>query len=59
MKPNLTAPGSGSLKLKYDNLLSSFAFKFSLRRFIVEYPARVAACVFSNTFVGFMVGGAV
>ena len=29
---NLKAPGPKRVKLKYDNLLSSFAFKFNLRR---------------------------
>ena len=32
IKPTLKAPGTKRLKLKYDKLLSSFAFKFSLRR---------------------------
>jgi hypothetical protein len=33
MKPTLKAPGSKRLKLKCDNPLSSFAFKFDLRRY--------------------------
>jgi hypothetical protein len=33
MKPMLRAPGSKRLKLEYDKLLSSFAFKFNLRRY--------------------------
>jgi hypothetical protein len=33
MKPTLKAPGSKRLKLKYDKMLSSFAFKFNLRRY--------------------------
>jgi hypothetical protein len=33
MKPMLKAPESKLLKLKYDKLLSSFAFKFKLRRY--------------------------
>jgi hypothetical protein len=33
IKPNLKAPGIKRLKLKYDKLLSSFAFKFNLHRF--------------------------
>jgi hypothetical protein len=35
MKPTLTAPGSKRLRLKYDQLLSNFAFKFNLRRYNV------------------------
>jgi hypothetical protein len=34
MKPKLTAPGTLGLKLYYGNLLSSFAFNLSLRRYI-------------------------
>jgi hypothetical protein len=33
IKPKLTAPGSERLKLEYDGPLSSFAFKFNLRRY--------------------------
>ena len=33
IKPTLKAPGTQRLKLKYDNPLSSFAFKFNLRRY--------------------------
>jgi hypothetical protein len=33
MKPMLKAPGSGRLKLKCDEPLSNFAFKFNLRRY--------------------------
>ena len=33
IKPTLKAPGTKRLKLKYDGLLSSFAFKFNLRRY--------------------------
>jgi CRP-like cAMP-binding protein len=35
IKPTLKAPGIISLKLKYHNLLSNFAFKFNLRRYTV------------------------
>ena len=35
MKPTVKAPGTKLLKLKYDGPLSSFAFKFNLRRYIV------------------------
>jgi hypothetical protein len=34
MKPMLEAPDIQRLKLEYDNLLSSFAFTFKLRRYI-------------------------
>jgi len=33
IKPRLKAPGTKRLKLKYDNLLSRFAFKCNLRRY--------------------------
>jgi hypothetical protein len=33
IKPTLKAPVSKSLKLKHDELLSNFAFKFNLRRY--------------------------
>jgi len=34
VKPTLKAPGSKRSRLKYDILLSSFAFKFNVRRYI-------------------------
>ena len=34
IKPTLKAPGTKRLKLKYDILLSSFAFDFNLCRYI-------------------------
>jgi len=34
MKPRFKAPGTKRLNLKYDELLSSFAFNFNLRRYI-------------------------
>ena len=34
MKPTLKVPGTKRLNLKYDELLSSFAFNFNLRRYI-------------------------
>jgi len=37
MRPTLKAPGTKRLKLKYDVPLSHFAFKFNLRRYILEY----------------------
>jgi hypothetical protein len=36
MKPALKAPGTDHLKLNCDELLSSFAFKFNLRRYMLE-----------------------
>jgi hypothetical protein len=33
MNPTLKAPGTKRLKLKYDELVSNFAFKFNLRRY--------------------------
>ena len=33
IKPTLKPPGTKRLKLKYDELLSSFAFNFNLRRY--------------------------
>jgi len=40
MKPRLKAPGSKRLKLKYDILLSSFAFKCNMCRYIMEGAER-------------------
>jgi len=34
IKPPLKAPGNKRLKLNYDKVLSSFAFKINLRRYI-------------------------
>ena len=34
IKPTLKAPGTKRLKLNNDKLLSNFAFKFNLRRYI-------------------------
>jgi hypothetical protein len=33
IKPTLKAPGTKRLKLTYDQLLATFAFKFNLRRY--------------------------
>jgi hypothetical protein len=41
MKPNPKAPGTERLKQKNDNLVSTFAFKFSLRRY-TEVAATLA-----------------
>jgi hypothetical protein len=40
MKSKLKAPGTERLILKYDDLLSIFAFKFDLRRYSKERPPR-------------------
>jgi hypothetical protein len=37
MKCKLKAPGTERLKLKHDNLLSKFAFKFNLRRYMMVW----------------------
>ena len=39
IKSTLKAPGIKLLKLKYDEPLSNFAFKFNLRRYIEELNA--------------------
>jgi hypothetical protein len=36
MKPMLKAPGNMCLNLKSDELLSKFAFKFNLHRYMME-----------------------
>jgi len=41
IKPKLKAPGSKCLQLKYDIPLSTSAFKFNLRRYIVEAGGQV------------------
>jgi hypothetical protein len=41
IKPTLKAPGTTRLKLKYYEVLSSFAFKFNLRRYTKSAPFRV------------------
>jgi hypothetical protein len=40
MKLKLKPPGTKRLKLKFDILLSTYAFKFNLRRYIEEEIAR-------------------
>jgi len=37
MKPTMRPPGTKRLNLKYDELLSTSAFKFNLRRYIVAW----------------------
>jgi len=41
MKPTLKAPGTKLLKLKFDQPLSSFAFKFNLHRYTQVPPLDV------------------
>ena len=36
IKPTLKAPGTKRLKLKYDEVLSNFAFRFHLRRYTTD-----------------------
>jgi hypothetical protein len=45
IKTSLTTPGAKRLKLKYDKLLSSLAFKFNLRHYTVgvQQPVPAAA----------------
>jgi hypothetical protein len=43
IKPKLKPPGTKRLKLKCDILLSSFAFKFNLRRYIEAEEKLTAA----------------
>ena len=38
MNQAMKAPGTGRLILKYDELLSSFAFRFNLRRYAAAAP---------------------
>ena len=38
MNPTLKVPGAKRLNLKYDELLSSFAFNFNLRRYTAVTP---------------------
>jgi hypothetical protein len=53
MKPMLKAPGTKRLKLNYDEALSNFAFKFSLRCYSMagvkvstsQYDETVKSCV--------------
>jgi len=39
MKPKLKAPGTKRLKLEYDELLSTFAFKSNLRHYSLDLIA--------------------
>ena len=40
IKPNLKPPGTRHLKVKCDTLISTFAFKFNLRRYNVDRQTR-------------------
>ena len=44
IKPTLKAPGTERLKLKYEEQLSNFGFKFKFRRYSMatEHPSNVA-----------------
>ena len=56
IKPTLKAPGTQRLKLKYDKLLSSFAFNFNLRRYNTEsdhlFHLNYAVTLFNASEVG-------
>ena len=41
MKPKLKPPGTRRLKLKHEELLSNFGFKFNLRSYIPETMPRL------------------
>ena len=43
IKPTLKVPGTERLKLKYHETLSTFAFKFSLRRCPLEHSVQGSA----------------
>jgi hypothetical protein len=45
IKPTLKAPGTKRLKLKFDILLSNFAFKFNLRRYIKAKSGKLVGMV--------------
>jgi len=46
MKPTLKAPGTKRLKLRYDQLLSSVAFEFNLRRYNMGAEAGLPNAMF-------------
>ena len=48
-KPTLNSPGTKRLKLRYDELVSNFAFKFNLRRYIKKNGADVQVGSSSGT----------
>jgi hypothetical protein len=49
MKTVLKAPGTKRLKLKCDEPLSNFAFKFNLRRYIKVTAGSFFTCVLLDT----------
>ena len=49
IRPTLKAPGTKRLRLKSDEPLSNFAFKFELRRYI-----KLGFIVFLMSFIGYM-----
>jgi hypothetical protein len=55
--PTLKAPATKRLKLRYDGLLSNFAFNFNLRRYITEQVEHQEATV-STTKANAGAGGA-
>jgi len=52
MKPKLKPPGIKRLKLKCDKLLSSFAFKFNLRRYNVVVVLNGAGTTATEIYLG-------
>jgi len=48
VKPNLKPPGTKRLKLEYDGLLSSSAFKSNLRRYNEEAMLAVGALAYAT-----------
>ena len=48
IKPQLKAPGTKRLKLKHDKLLSRFAFKFNLHRYIKVMSAQPIILALAN-----------
>jgi hypothetical protein len=48
IKPPLKAPGLQRFKVKYDKLLSSFGFKFNLRRYIMAARKKAVAAGLSK-----------
>ena len=45
IKPTLKPPGTKQLKVKYEELLPSFALNFNFRRYIEEFSAGLAAAL--------------
>jgi hypothetical protein len=51
IKPTFKAPGTKRLKLEFDKLLLTFAFKFNLRRYI---ELDISAAVHANRAAAYM-----